>query len=124
MDEKKILIVDDEEDFGSVVKLNLESSGGYIVEQETRSIEAVQTARLFKPDLILLDIMMPELMGNKVADLLKEDSVLSEIPIIYLTAVVKEREVQEAGGMIGGYPCVSKPVNVDKLMESIEQNIR
>ncbi|MFH1428225.1 MAG: response regulator [Candidatus Margulisiibacteriota bacterium] len=123
MDEKKILIVDDEEDFGFLVKLNLESAGGYIVEHETRGKDAVQTARLFKPDLILLDIMMPDLMGSKVAEQIEADSVLGQTPIIFLTAVVKEKDVEKAGGMIGGHPCLAKPINTDKLLESIEQNI-
>ncbi|MFH1429177.1 MAG: response regulator [Candidatus Margulisiibacteriota bacterium] len=124
MDKKRILIVDDEEDFGALVKLSLESSGGYIVEHETKGTNALQTARAFNPDLILLDIMMPDLSGNRVADQLKLDNELGDIPLIILTATVKEYEVEDTVHRFGGCPCLAKPISVEHLVESIEENIR
>jgi len=60
MDAKKILIIDDEENFAAMVKMNLEEVGGYNVLTESRGLRAVSTVRQFKPDMIFLDIIMPD----------------------------------------------------------------
>lgn len=65
--EKKILIVDDEEDFTKLIKLNLERTGEYEVEIENGGLRGLAAAREFKPDLILLDILMPDMEGGEVA---------------------------------------------------------
>ncbi|MFH1429755.1 MAG: response regulator [Candidatus Margulisiibacteriota bacterium] len=122
MVDKKILIVDDEEDFGRMLKLNLEKTGRYIVRLETKGKKALQSAQMFRPDLVILDVMMPDLMGNKVAEQIKADNEFSRVPIIFLTAVVKEGEVEEREGKISGYPCLAKPINIEKLIEAIEYN--
>lgn len=124
MDKKKILIVDDEERFTQLVKFNLEETGKYEVRTEKRGSLGVAAARGFKPDLILLDILMPDMEGSEVALQIKSNEDTKHIPIVFLTAVAKEKEVERDGGLIGGHPFIAKPVTAGKLIEAIEKNIR
>ena len=73
---KKILIVDDEVDLTMLVKLNLEKTGRYEVRAENRAVKALAAGREFKPDLLLLDVMMPDLDGGDVLAQFKDDSTL------------------------------------------------
>src|SRR5258706_15639749 len=83
---KKILVVDDEVTITRLLKLNLEKTGAYVVREENRGAKAYAAAREFKPDLILLDVMMPDLDGGEVAAQLQADPLMKGIPIIFLTA--------------------------------------
>jgi len=122
MDKKRILIVDDEKSFTQMVKLNLEETGKYIVRTENIGKEALAAAREFKPHLILLDIVMPDMDGGEIAHNMSLDEELSRIPIVFLTAIVKEDEVESQAGIIGGHPFIAKPVTTDKLISCIEEN--
>jgi len=120
MNEKKILFIDDEDDFCFFVKLNLEKMGNYKVFTATKGKDGIRLAKQHKPDLIFLDIMMPEMDGGQVAEELLEDESISEIPIIFLTAVIKNEEVVENEGQIGGRDFIAKPVTPQKIIEKIE----
>ena len=120
---KKILVVDDEESFAQMVRLNLEGTGEYEVKVETKGALALGTTKQFKPDLILLDIMMPDVDGSEVASQIKSDEELKNTPIVFVTATVTATEVDSRGGIIGGYPFISKPVTVEKLIECVKENI-
>ncbi len=121
---KKILIVDDEMTFGQLIKLNLEETEQYEVRVETKGALAIATAKEFQPDLILLDIVMPDVDGGELAHRIKDDKFLKDIPIIFLTALVKKDEVDSEHGMIGGHPFIAKPVNTDELIDLINKNIK
>ena len=123
MEKKKILIVDDEENFTKMVKLNLEETGEYTVKIENNSNNAFMAAKEFKPDLILLDIMMPGMDGGDVASELKTDNVLKDIPVVFLTAIVKEDEMDSQDGSIGGHPFIAKPVSAEDLVKHIKKHI-
>lgn len=123
MDKKKILIIDDEENFTKLVKLNLEETGEYAVKVENNSNNAFMSAKEFKPDLILLDIMMPGKDGGDVASELKSDNTFKNIPVVFLTAIIKEDEMDSQDGSIGGHPFIAKPVSVEELIKCIEKNI-
>jgi two-component system, OmpR family, alkaline phosphatase synthesis response regulator PhoP len=120
MNEKKILFIDDEDDFCFFVKLNLEKMGNYKVFTASRGKEGIRLAKQHKPDLIFLDIMMPEMDGGQVAEILLEDDSTSEIPVIFLTAVIKQEEVLENEGQIGGRDFIAKPVTPERIIEKIE----
>ncbi len=120
---KKVLIVDDEESFGKLVKLNLEDTGEFDVRVETLGARAVPAAREFKPDFILLDIVMPDLDGGDAAQQLKEEKELKGIPVGFLTALVNDNEVSAQGENIAGYPFIAKPVTVSQLIAFIKKNI-
>jgi len=117
---KRILIVDDEPDMTFLVRLNLQKTGRFQVQEENRSTQAMDAARGFKPDLILLDVMMPELDGGDVLALLKDDPDLRNIPVVFLTATVLKEEVNSHKGTIGGYPFISKPFEMDTLVARID----
>lgn len=123
MVKKKILVVDDEKDFTGMVKLNLEATGKFEVRTENQGGKALSAAREFRPDLILLDVMMPETDGGTVAAQIQNNADLSKTPIIFLTAIVTKEEVEEAGGAIAGHPFIAKPVKTDRLVSLIEENL-
>lgn len=123
MNKKKILIVDDERNFAEMVKLVLESTDRYKVKIELDSSNALSAAYEYLPDLILLDVIMANAEGPDVAAALREDPVLKEIPIIFLTATVTQKEVDEEGGVIGGHPFVAKPSSLETLLDAIEKNM-
>ncbi|MFQ5848231.1 MAG: two-component system response regulator [Candidatus Methylomirabilales bacterium] len=120
---KRILLVDDDPDFTSLLKLNLEKTGTYEVQEENRAEEALATARAFKPDLVLLDVMMPKLPGGKVVAQLEADEELKDTPVVFFTAVVPQ-ETKERKGTIGGRPCIAKPASPEDVMLSIEKHLR
>jgi len=120
MDKRKILVIDDEEDFTKLIKLNLERTGRYEVITENKGLLGLVTAKEFKPDLIFLDIMMPDADGGDVCYELENDKETKDIPIVFLTAVAKKEEVHESWGTIGGHPFIAKPVSVRELIDCIE----
>ncbi len=124
MDKKRILIVDDEPDFTQMIKLNLEEAGGYEVFTENHGSRALATAREFKPDMIFLDIIMPDMDGTQLLALLREDEGLKNIPVVFLTALVTKDEITEAGASIAGNMFLAKPVTTERLIASIEENLK
>ena len=88
--QKKILIVDDDKNFTQLLKIHLEIKQEYKVFVENRAKNAIHAARQFKPDLILLDILMPKLDGFSVLRALKKDSQTMPIPVVMLTSVNDE----------------------------------
>ena len=124
MEKKKILIIDDEKDLTDIMKFSLEGTGKYEVRTENGGSRGLVAARAFKPDLILLDILMPDMDGSDVASQISEDESLEDIPIVFLTGVITQKEVDSYGEVIGGYPFIAKPVSVESLIDSIEKNIR
>ena len=118
---KKILVVDDEVSLTKMVKLNLERTGNYTVETVNQGRQAIEAALKFKPDLIFLDIMMPELSGDEIAQLLREDKQLANIPVVFLTAIVSKDETETMGSYIGGNKFLAKPVKTEELLEVIAE---
>jgi len=121
MEKKKILLVDDNPDVTRTISLILEATGKYVIREENRGQRALETARDFKPDLIFLDFMMPDIDGNEVAAQLEEDDELKHIKIVFLTAIVTKGEV-ESGSVdnISGYTVLAKPVKTNELVSCIE----
>jgi len=120
---RKILIIDDEAGFTKIVKLTLEVKKSYDVRELNNPAMAVRVAREFSPDIILLDIVMPELDGGDVLAQLRADPVLRRIPVLLVTATVRKKEVDEHKGLIGGELFVAKPVSAEGLIESIEEHL-
>lgn len=116
----KILIVDDEENFAYIVKMNLEQTGNYEVAVETRASNASGAATSFKPDLILLDIVMPDKDGFEVLKALKSKDKTMAIPVVMLTAVGDDSaKIKAAEQFSEGY--VIKPVSTEALRTKIER---
>src|SRR5476649_2531435 len=123
MKKKKVLIIDDEAAFTNIVKLTLEGNNSYDVCVENDPRMAISTARKFWPDIIILDVVMPELDGGEVHTQFMADPILKHIPIIFLTAIVRQKEVDENKGMIGGSFYLAKPVSADGLVRAIEDHV-
>jgi two-component system, OmpR family, response regulator len=123
MPKKRILIIDDEASVTRSIKLNLEVLGTYEVRAENQARHALRTAREFRPDLILLDVMMPEMDGGAVAAELQADPQLKTTPIVFLTAIVSKEETKGHEAVIGGFSYLAKPVNLTELTRCIEQHL-
>lgn len=121
---KRILVVDDEAALTRMVKLNLEQTGNYEVRTENQGSMAISAAREFKPELILLDVMMPDVTGDEVAAQLKEDPQLMHIRYIFLTAIVTKGETGASGSNIGGNVFLAKPVKTEELIEAVERELQ
>jgi len=89
----RILCIDDETDILEIAAMALESVGGYTVKTCSRGMDGVEQADSFKPDLILLDVMMPGLDGPSTLRLLKANKALENIPVIFMTAKVQPSEI-------------------------------
>lgn len=123
MSRKKILVVDDEASLTRMLKRNLEATGRYEVLEENSGARAVETARTFAPDLIVLDVMMPDADGGEVAQRLGDDPLLREVPVIFLTAIVREEEAGAVGKVIAGRTFLAKPVKFAELQSCIEKHL-
>ncbi len=118
---KRILVVDDEPAITRMVKLNLERTQNYEVLTENHSTNAIAAARQFQPDLILLDVMMPEMDGDEIASQLKQDEQLSKIKFVFMTAIVTKDDIESMGSNIGGNEFLAKPVKTEELIAMIER---
>jgi len=121
-EKRRILIVDDDRESTHLVKILLERTGGYLVLEENDAARAYHSARDFRPDVILLDIMMPETDGVEVAAQIEADPELQRTPIIFLTALVTEPEIK-AGLRIEGHQSLAKPINIPELIDRIEESL-
>ena len=124
MAKKRILLVDDEKSLTTLLKLNLEDTGNYDVRVENWPEDALAAAREFKPDLVLLDIIMPRLPGGNVAAQIDSDPLLKGTPIVFLTAAVRRSQVEDNDGIICEHPCLAKPATVDEVIAMIERHAR
>ena len=123
MAKKRILIVDDEPGITNLLRLNLEKSGHYIVRAENDAERVLSAAIEFKPDLLMLDVMMPGMSGGELAGKLRNTNAFRKLPIVFLTAAVKQHEVDARDGVIGGFPYIAKPLNMKGVMEIIQKNL-
>ena len=116
----RVLVVDDETSFTRMVKRNLEATGDYLVETVNESIDAAMRAKEFLPHIILLDIVMPQADGGDVANGLRTRSATKDIPIIFVSAMVSQKEAQRGFYESGGEHFLAKPVNTEMLSSAIE----
>lgn len=120
---KKILIIDDQVGFTRLVKLNLEFSGVYEVITENKGVNGFAKAKECMPDIILLDIAMPDMDGTKVLKQLKADEATKNIPVVFITALIKKEDILLPGGSIEGQPFLVKPIGRIALLECIEKTL-
>ena len=116
----RILLVDDEENFTKTTQLTLTD---YDVVVENDSTRALDRARELEPDLIVLDVNMPNFDGGDVAAQIRGDPKLKQVPIVFLTALVTENESTRRP-MMGGYPFIAKPVMPDLLAQNLDKILR
>jgi len=120
MDKKKILIVDDEKDVLVVLEKGL-TAEGYSVMTTDNGNDAIKLAKSEFPDLIILDIWMPNMEGTEVSAILKEDIKTKDIPVIFLTCLLVKEEEEKQGHVIGSNIFFAKPYDMEKLLTAIEE---
>lgn len=121
---KRILVVDDMRLFTRLLKLNLEATGKYEVRTENQGANALAAAKEFGPDLILLDILMPDMSGSAVLQQIKADQSTKDIPVVFVTALVKKENTNLPGGTIDDQPFLAKPVRTKELLACIEKYLK
>ncbi len=115
---QKILHIEDEPDIRAVARVALESVGGFTVEMASSGKEALEKAPSFAPDLILLDVMMPEMDGPATLAKLRELPGLEETPVIFMTAKVMDAERASYLEM-GAIDVIAKPFDPMTLSDQI-----
>ena len=119
MSKKRILWVDDEPGLTAIIELTLPT---FDVRVENNPLKAAETARSFKPDMMFLDIIMPEANGGMVAVQFKEDPELARIPIVFVTGILSEREAA-AEQKLDGYEFLAKPVSRHQITSCVKRHL-
>lgn len=119
MVKKRLLVVDDEQDLAEMIKFRLEANG-YEILLAHDGQSALETARKEKPDLIILDLMLPKMDGYKVCGLLKNDARYAGIPIIIFTAKGQEDDMK-LGQEVGANAYLTKPFEPEALLSKIKE---
>lgn len=123
----KILLVDDEKDIVTLISQYLVAKG-YQVVTATRAEDAIQAARSARPDVILMDMMMPDMTGGEAVKLLQSDPRTADIPVLFLTAMITKNG--EASGQLNFkvdgrvYDVIAKPVEHGELLGKIEEAMK
>ncbi len=116
---RRVLVVDDDDDVREVTILSLEVIGGYEVFDADGGVTAIELARLHRPDLVLLDVMMPGMDGPATFRALRADPETAHIPVVLLTAKVPVSLDQEENKGLAGI--ISKPFDPRALVAEIER---
>jgi CheY-like chemotaxis protein len=125
VDIKKVLLVDDDADIRQVAGMSLTHVGGWEVSLASSGAEAIDIATEFRPDVILLDVMMPEMDGPTTYLELRKLDGFSETPIIFITAKVQRHEVERYLGL-GASGCIGKPfdpMTLSKVISDITNDL-
>jgi two-component system alkaline phosphatase synthesis response regulator PhoP len=122
MSKQKILLVDDEKDILDLLSYNLEKEG-YAVLTAKNGREAVDVAKKHRPDLVLMDVMMPEMDGMEACRLIREESALAHVMIAFLTARSEDYS-QIAGFDAGADDYIAKPIKPRVLVSRVKALLR
>src|SRR5437667_5651080 len=118
----RVLIVDDNSRFARMSQLLLEHTGNYSACAVNDPRRALETARSFKPDLVVVDLIMPQADGLEVASQLEADWALHEVPIVFVTALITREEARD-GRRINGHRVVPKPICGFDLIKLVEESL-
>ncbi|MCF8025565.1 MAG: response regulator [Desulfobacteraceae bacterium] len=118
---KKVLVIDDEEDFCFFVRENLANTGRFDVVIATNGLRGIELAAAEAPDIILLDMVMPDMAGEEVLEKLREKQQTAEIPVVFLTALATRQDTgSEVFKKIGDSYVIAKPVRTRELIRAID----
>jgi DNA-binding response OmpR family regulator len=120
MTKHKILVVDDDAKVSTLLHIILEKVGGYEVREESHSSHALACAREFQPDLVLLDINMPEKDGNTVRTEMALVPDLASVPVLYINGILSPQESADASVVRGSDHFMSKPFYPRCLLKTVE----
>lgn len=114
----KVLVIDDDTAFLKFME-ELLSRHGFEVQTVSNGRDGIAAAKSNAPDLILLDVMMPEMSGGMTAHHLSEDVLTQDIPIIFLTSIISHEQEMVVDNKDGSYLFLSKPIRTERLLEEI-----
>jgi CheY-like chemotaxis protein len=123
MQKKKILVIDDEADLTRLLKTNLEGTGKYEVMTLPNANDIITQVHTFRPDIILLDILMPGIKGIEVCEILNQDIIGKYIPIIIISALAKEADKYKAY-RVGVVDYMEKPIELERLIMKVDKYIQ
>ena len=125
MDKEKIIIVDDEPDTLSVLEMSFIVEGySVMTATSAKSLDtALSIANPDYPDLIVLDLDLPDMDGREIAARLKDHPVIGNIPVLFLTALYSRAQQHQQNNMLQGHLLFSKPYDIDELMAAVKQII-
>lgn len=116
----RILHVDDDRDIRDIVRLALEDKSGYSVESCSSATEALERARVFQPDLVLLDMIMPGQDGLELCQAIRALDGLSEVPVVFMTSAAQTIDMR-AYASAGAIGTIMKPFDYQTLAETVEE---
>jgi CheY-like chemotaxis protein len=122
-EKKRILVVDDRASNTRLIKHYLERTNDYVVKEENDAKAALSAAAVFRPHLILLDILMPGMDGGELAACFQANPKFKAVPIVFLSAAVTKEEVEASGGRIGGWPILAKPIVLSDVVACLKQHL-
>ncbi len=120
---KRVLIVDDEQDVLNVLEKRL-SGEGYVVSKASSGREAIEIAKRETPNLIVLDVVMPDMDGGSVAQVLREDERTKDIPIVFLSCLYTKKDEEKGGHSVGKNFFIAKPYNPAEFLSIIREQIK
>jgi len=123
MDKARVMVIDDEEDFCKIIKLNLEETGKFEVLFLLEAREIIKQLQIFKPNIILLDMLMPAVGGLEACEMLNNDPIGQRVPIIILSALDKDSDKSLAFRR-GVVDYLIKPIEKDVLITRIEKALK
>ncbi|PYK38236.1 MAG: response regulator [Verrucomicrobia bacterium] len=118
----RVLIVDDNRRFAEGARAILQRTGQYALCVETNALRALETARSFKPDLVLVDLVMSDIDGAEVSQQIGADWALHDVPIVFVTALITPEEARDAR-RIDGHRLSAKPHTAAELLRVVEENL-
>jgi CheY-like chemotaxis protein len=121
---KRVLVVDDQPAVAIFMKDTLEATELYEVRTENLGRKVIEVAREFRPDLILLDVLMPDMLGSEVIAQLKADPAFLTTRFIFVSGIVTNSEVQKSAGQIGGHNFIAKPLNAKELCRVVAKHFQ
>ncbi len=118
---RRVLVVDDEEDIREVAQLGLETFAGWEVRTAASGSQALRAAAADPPDVVLLDVMMPELDGPSTLAALREHPATRDVPVVFLTAKVQAGERRRLEGLAAGV--IAKPFDPVALAGEVAERL-
>ena len=118
----RVLIIDNSPEFTRGASLLLQHTHHYVVCEENDPHRALETARSFKPDLVIVDLIMPQVDGLEIAMQLEADWALHAVPIVFVTTLITPEEARD-GRRINGHRVIAKPTHGFDLIRIVEENL-
>ena len=119
----RVLVIDDDPRIPEIIRSLLEATSRFEVQTGSRPALALDAARSFRPDLIILDVNMPGKDGGEVAREIAGDRSLASTPILFLTSLISKSETGGRTTVRGGMPFLAKPVTRESLLAAVNSLI-